>query len=69
MWSYDADVSFMVESNDSAASLDTIRAAASREQLNAFYVKTGTLMVKIDGQVKLAYKVSQVGGKSAPLSG
>jgi hypothetical protein len=59
----------MVESNDSAASLDTTRAAASREQLNAFYVKTGTLMVKIDGQVELAYKVSQVGGKSAPLSG
>jgi hypothetical protein len=49
--------------------LDTIRAAANREQLNAFNVKTGTLMVKIDGQVKLAYKVSQVGGKSAPLSG
>jgi len=57
----------MVKSNDSDASLETIRAAASREQLNAVYVKTGTLMVKNNGQVKLAYRVSQVGGKSAPF--
>ena len=45
----------MVKSNDSDASLETIRAAASREQLNAVCVKTGTLMVKFNGQVKLAY--------------
>ena len=67
MWSYDADVSFMARSNSSDATLEKIRAAATREQLNGMYVKNGTLMVLEGGQVKLATKVSQVGGKQAPF--
>ena len=67
MWSYDADVSFMARSNSSDATLEKIRAAATREQLNGMYVKKGTLMVLEGGQVKLATKVSQVGGKQAPF--
>ena len=67
MWSYDSNVSFLVKANDSDVSLEKIRSAASREQLNGLYIKAGTLMVLNDGQCKLAYKVSQVGGKSAPF--
>ena len=67
MWSYDASVSFLVKANNSDVSLEKIRSAASREQLNGLYIKAGTLMVLNDGQCKLAYKVSQVGGKSAPF--
>ena len=67
MWSYDSNVSFMVRSLDSDVSLDKIRAAANREQLNGLYIKAGTLITMDDGQCKLAYKVSQIRGKSAPF--
>ena len=67
MWSYDSNVSFLVKANDSDVSLEKIQSAASREQLNGLYIKAGTLMVLNDGQCKLAYKVSQVGGKAAPF--
>ena len=67
MWSYDANVSFMARSNLSDATLEKMRAAATREQLNGMYIKNGTLMVLDGGQVKLAHKVSQVGGKQAPF--
>ena len=69
MWSYDANVSFMARSNLSDATLEKMRAAATREQLNGMYIKNGTLMVLDGGQVKLAHKVSQVGGKQAPAYG
>ena len=48
MWSYDANVSFIARSNESDATLEKIRAAASREQLNGMYVKNGMPMV-LDG--------------------
>ena len=67
MWSHDSNVSFMVRSLDSDVSLDKIRAAANCEQLNGLYIKAGTLIMMDDGQCKLAYKVSQIGGKSAPF--
>ena len=48
-----------------------IRAAASREQLNDLYVNHGTLIILEGGsdesKVKVACRVSQIGGASAPL--
>ena len=67
MWSHNSNVSFLVKANDSDVSLKKIQSATSREQLNGLYIKTGTLLVLNDGQCKLAYRVSQVGGKSAPF--
>ena len=57
----------MTRSNNSDATLEKIRAAASREQLNGMYIKNGTLIVLEGGQVKLAHNVSQVGGNQAPF--
>ena len=71
MWSSDANVSFLVKANESDATLAGIRAAANREQLNDLYVKNGTLIIleggSDEGKVKVACKVSQIGGASAPL--
>ena len=64
---YDANVSFMARSNSSDATLEKMKAAATREQLNSMYIKNGTLVVLENGQVKLAHKVSQIGGKTAPF--
>ena len=57
----------MARSNSSDATLEKMKAAATREQLNSMYIKNGTLVVLENGQVKLAHKVSQIGGKTAPF--
>ena len=53
----------------SDATLEKMKAAATREQLNSMYIKNGTLVVLENGQVKLAHKVSQIGRQDSPLSG
>jgi hypothetical protein len=52
---------------DSSATLELIGAAVSREELNALYVKNGTLLILTGGTKKVAHKVSQTGGSKAPF--
>ena len=64
MWSYGGSVSFVAKTNASDATRDKIAGAATREQLNAVWVRPGTLVVLSGdagtGAVKMAYKVWQI---------
>ena len=67
MWSDSDNGSFMACAADSSATLELIGAAVSREELNALYVKNGTLLILTGGTKKVAHKVSQTGGSKAPF--
>ena len=63
----DGNVSFVACATDSSATLELVGAAVSREELNALYVKNGTLLILAGGTKKVAHTVSQTGGSKAPF--